>query len=208
MSILPVPPVERVMFPPVLIPAEVEFKLLVVMSPPVVERAIAPPFPGAAVVVKESRGPAEVLMAPFPAVTLRVIFPPAIPGLEEEESIEPVVMLPPAVERAIAPPLDMRMPLEVSITPVPPVVRVMLPPLVPALVESIEPVVMLPAVVERAIAPPFPEKLEEFRVPAEVLILLVLARVIFPPVVVRLALTAIALLAFNAIAPFPLLVIG
>ncbi|MEG5061490.1 hypothetical protein QUB60_25130 [Microcoleus sp. A2-C5] len=41
-------------------------------------------------------------IAPVPPVTERVIFPP-VPAPEEPEPTIPVVMLPPAVERAIAP---------------------------------------------------------------------------------------------------------
>ena len=63
-----------------------------VMLPPAVERAIAPPFPGCDLV---STSPAVVSIAPVPPVTERLIFPPF--ESKEEEFRLPVVMLPPAV---------------------------------------------------------------------------------------------------------------
>ncbi|MEG5061491.1 hypothetical protein QUB60_25135 [Microcoleus sp. A2-C5] len=70
------------------------------MLPPAVERAIAPAVPNGN--AEESTDPAVVSIAPVPAVTKRVMSP-AEPALELERR-PPVVMLPPAVERAIAPP--------------------------------------------------------------------------------------------------------
>jgi hypothetical protein len=238
--IAPVPPVtERVIFPPlapkeeesrlpvVMLPSAVErviappfpnsdkeeeFRLPVVMLPPAVERAIAPPFPDCDLV---STTPAVVLIAPVPLVTEKVMFPPS-PKIPPIESTSPAEMLPPAVERAIAPPFPKRppeafkSPALVSIAPVPPVMRVISPAVsgkIPGILEVRFPVVILPPTVERAIAPPFPEVGEEEIFAATVLISLILVRVIFPPAVTRLALTDIALPAFNAIAPFPLLVI-
>jgi hypothetical protein len=146
-------------------------------------------------------------------VTLRVISPP--PPIPDSRGLEirfPVVILPPAVERVIAPPfpsreLDCSTPAVVSIAPRPPVtVRVIFPGAPPAtkFLETSDLVVMLPPAVEREIAPEFPaERAEEEISAAAVLISLVLVRLIFPPVVTRLALTDIALPAFNVIAPFP-----
>jgi hypothetical protein len=95
----------------------------------------------------------------------------------------------------------------VSIAPGPPVtVRVIFPGTCTArkLLETRDLVVMLPPAVEREIAPEFPDvRAEEEISAAAVLISLVLVRVIFPPVVTRLALTDIALPAFNVSAPFP-----
>jgi len=190
-SIAPVPPAERLILPP---PAkmEEEFRVPVVMLPPAVERAIAPAFPwieGEPEVAEESRLPAVVSIAPIPPATERLILPPPVP--EEFEVREPVVMLPPAVERAIAPAFpcteeaELRLPAVVSIAPVSPATeRLILPPPVPEERESREPVVMLPPAVERAIAPPFPRTEAELRLPAVVSIAPVppvTERSIFPP---------------------------
>src|SRR5919202_562855 len=134
------------------------------MLPPVVERAIAPPFP---TLEEASKNPALMSIAPVPPVTLRVISPP-VPAPMGLEPSSLVVILPPAVERVMAPPfpvveLDCRKLPVVSIAPGPPVtVRVMFPALRPGteLLETSDLVVMLPpAVVEREIAPEFPAEI-------------------------------------------------
>jgi hypothetical protein len=157
-SIAPVPPViERLIFPDVPASEEKELRLPVVMLPPAVERAIDPPFPRPE---KEPISPAIVSIAPVPPVIERLIFPP--PASAEKEFRIPVVMLPPAVEMAIAPPFpvslekEWRFPAVVSIAPVPPVIERLIFPPSASEKEFRRPVVMLPPAVERAIAPPFP----------------------------------------------------
>lgn len=94
-AIAPVPPVtDRVIFPPVPAPDESEYRLLVVMLPPNVEREMAPPFPEDE---EEFRFPAVVSSEPVAPVTERVMFPP-VPVPDEEEWSEPVVMPPGAVK--------------------------------------------------------------------------------------------------------------
>jgi hypothetical protein len=102
-------------------------------------------------------------------VTERVIFPP-VPAPAVKEASFLVVMLPPVVEREIAPAFPVEdwessSPAVVSIAPGPPVtVRVMFPALRPGtkLLETSHLVVMLPpAVVEREIAPEFPPEIAE-----------------------------------------------
>ena len=188
----PVPLViEKVMFPPSPSKPPRDRTSPADMLPPAVERAIFPAGPKAP---EASKYPA-MSIAPVPS-TLRVISPPP-PARRGLEIRFPVVILPPAVERVIAPPtasleINCRTPAVVSIAPGPPVtVRVIFPGLTSKsrrFLETSDLVVMLPPAVEREIDPEFPDVIAEEEISAAtVLISLVLVRVIFPPVVTRLA---------------------